>query len=120
MQDRTLASKPKQSPKGWKPASTQWTPPEESDFNPPHSEWKPPKATFRPPQSEWKPPSASYKPPQSEWKPPAEAALNIPKESGPMGRLLEMGFFDRDLNRKLLLKYNNDIEKVIQELLNKN
>ena len=34
-----------------------------------------------------------------------------------MGKLMEMGFTNRELNNKLLNKHNDDVEKVVQELL---
>lgn len=37
-----------------------------------------------------------------------------------MGKLREMGFFDRQLNERLLKKYNMDINKAVVELLQQN
>lgn len=37
----------------------------------------------------------------------------------PMDRLISMGFANRNLNKKLLDKYNNQVEKVIEDLVNK-
>ena len=34
----------------------------------------------------------------------------------PMDKLISMGFADRQLNKRLLEKYNDDIEKVIQTI----
>lgn len=117
-------TRPKSQPKGWKPASTQYTAPKEDNYKPPQSEWTPPKSDFKPPKSEWKPPADNFEPPKGEWKPPVETAPTPPKEQwkppkelGPMERLLEMGFYDTSLNRSLLTKYNGNMEKVIQELL---
>lgn len=136
-------------PKGWKPASTQWTPPD-LDYTPPKSSWTPPKEDYQPPKQDWKPPTSDYKPPKSEWKPPttevkipqstwkpddcidgapapppaevqtpeqAQAQAPAPKETGPMARLMEMGFIDRELNEQLLKKHKNSLDRVIQELL---
>ncbi|WAR09784.1 NBR1-like protein [Mya arenaria] len=132
-------------PKGWKPASTQWCPPEDNDTTPKKTEWAPPKSEYKPPQSQWKPPKADFKLPKPEWKPPSEKAESPktaefkvpksqwkpptevaeppkekwtpPKAEGPMGKLFEMGFYDRELNHKLLLKHKDNIQKVIQELV---
>lgn len=37
-----------------------------------------------------------------------------------MGQLYEMGFFDRQLNERLLKKYNMDVNKVVVELVREN
>lgn len=37
-----------------------------------------------------------------------------------MGQLSEMGFFDRQLNERLLKKYDLDVRKVIVELIQEN
>jgi hypothetical protein len=55
-------------------------------------------------------------PPKSEWKPKAEK-WQPPKENGPMGKLKEMGFCNRELNEKLLKKHNDDVEAVVKEIL---
>ena len=34
----------------------------------------------------------------------------------PMDKLISMGFADRNLNKRLLEKYNNDLEKVIHAI----
>nr|KAG5709734.1 hypothetical protein BaRGS_027759 [Batillaria attramentaria] len=66
-----------------------------------------------------------------DWQPPQETLPKEPlgEESGvdggeeepqntePMARLWEMGFFNRDLNQRLLDKHNGDLEPVVQELL---
>ncbi|XP_053386661.1 next to BRCA1 gene 1 protein-like isoform X2 [Mercenaria mercenaria] len=130
-QQEARAARPKTQPKGWKPAGTQYTPPKENEFKPPQSEykppqseWTPPKSDFKVPKDDWKPPADNYKPPQSNWKPPAESEPAPPKdqwkppaEVGPMARLFEMGFYDTDLNKKYLTKHNNNLDKVVQELL---
>ncbi|XP_060568887.1 next to BRCA1 gene 1 protein-like isoform X2 [Ruditapes philippinarum] len=129
-QQQAKAARPKSQPKGWKPAGTQYTPPKEeefkvpqSDYKPPQSEWTPPKAEYKPPTDNWKPPSDNYKPPTSNWKPPVQSEPAPRKDQwkppadGPMEQLIEMGFIETDLNKRLLVKHENDLEKVIQELL---
>ena len=86
----------------------EWTPPKE-DWTPPKPEWTPPKPEWTPPKSDWKPQDSDFKAPTADWVPP--------KEKGPMGKLFEMGFTNRELNNKLLRKHNDDVEKVVQELL---
>ena len=100
------------------------------DYKPPTSSWKPKENSFKPQKSEWKPkaegntdestpwkaPNDKYMPPKSEWKPKAEK-WQPPKENGPMGKLKEMGFCNRELNEKLLKKHNDDVEAVVQEIL---
>ncbi|XP_052235055.1 uncharacterized protein LOC127847284 [Dreissena polymorpha] len=114
----------KQQPKGWKPAGTQYAAPDESGYVPKKSDWTPPKQDFKPPKSDWKPAKPEYKPPKSEWKPPKENQAAAPQKQwipppadGPMARLMEMGFFDTALNQRLLVKFDNNIQKVVQELL---
>ncbi|XP_053386589.1 tripartite motif-containing protein 45-like isoform X2 [Mercenaria mercenaria] len=130
-QQEARAAIPKTQPKGWKPAGTQYTPPKKNEFKPPQSEYKPPqsertprKSDFKVAQDDWKSQTDDYKPPQSNWKSPAQSEPAPPKdqwkspaEVGPMARLLEMGFFDTDLNKKLLTKHNDNLDKVVQELL---
>ncbi|KAK7501270.1 hypothetical protein BaRGS_00007395 [Batillaria attramentaria] len=127
--------KPPQST--WKPTQSRWTPPESewkppaNTWKPPADEWKPPSGDWRPPTNEWKPPSDEWQPPADDWQPPQETLPKEPlgEESGvdggeeepqntePMARLWEMGFFNRDLNQRLLDKHNGDLEPVVQELL---
>lgn len=38
--------------------------------------------------------------------------------ASPMDQLIEMGFANRDLNRSLLQKYDNNVHQVVQELIN--
>ena len=92
----------------WKPPTEKWTPPKDT-HTPPKQGWTPPKADYKPPKSEWKPKKSDFKPPSDEW--------TAPKEKGPMGKLIEMGFTNRELNKNLLKKHNDDMEKVVQELL---
>ena len=58
------------------------------------------------------------KPEQGKWTNGHWVAndLNCPREIA-LRRLYEMGFWDRDLNATLLARYNDDITKVISELL---
>lgn len=39
------------------------------------------------------------------------------KNSREMQALLEMGFWNKELNEKFLLQYNNDLAKVLENLL---
>ncbi|XP_070569571.1 LOW QUALITY PROTEIN: next to BRCA1 gene 1 protein-like [Ptychodera flava] len=50
-------------------------------------------------------------PARPEW-PPAKK-----QPSSPMDQLIDMGFCNRELNNKLLLKHNNNVERVVQDLL---
>lgn len=82
----------------WKPKEEKWTP-KENTFVPPKSDWTPPKDT---------------------WKPPSQGISNLSSTSSsksPMGKLVEMGFCNRDLNQELLKKHNDDVEAVVQDLL---
>ncbi|KAH3749462.1 hypothetical protein DPMN_183960 [Dreissena polymorpha] len=114
----------KQPPKGWKPAGTQYVAPDESGYIPQKSDWTPRKRDFKPPKSDCKPAKPEYKPPKLECKPPEENQAAAPKNQWtsptadrPMARLMEMGFFDTALNQRLLVKFDNNIQKVVQELL---
>ncbi|XP_071149090.1 next to BRCA1 gene 1 protein-like [Mytilus edulis] len=98
----------------YKPPTSSWKP-KESDFKPPQSDWKP-KDEANKEAEPWKAPNADYKPPKSEWKPKSDK-WQPPKEAGPMAKLKEMGFCNRELNEKLLKKHNDDVETVVQELL---
>lgn len=98
----------------YKPPTSSWKP-KESDFKPPQSDWKP-KDEANKEAEPWKAPNADYKPPKSEWKPKSDK-WQPPKEVGPMAKLKEMGFCNRELNEKLLKKHNDDVETVVQELL---
>ncbi|KAL4216974.1 Next to BRCA1 protein 1 protein [Mactra antiquata] len=130
-QQHSKGARQKTPPTGWKPASTQYTPqkedfkPKKSDWKPKSENWKPSEEKYEPPKSTWKPAESEPVAPAAQWMPPKvqepeapkEQWTGPPKEVGPMGRLMEMGFFDRSLNRKLLNKHNDNLEKVIQELL---
>ncbi|KAL3854811.1 hypothetical protein ACJMK2_014057 [Sinanodonta woodiana] len=112
----------------WKPPKDEWKPSfwmaPKDEWKPQNNEWKPPKAVWKPPKDEWKPPTAEWKPATDEWKPPTakwippkEVAVSTPREPGPMGILMEMGFFNREQNQRLLQKHDNNVQAVIQELL---
>ena len=93
-----------------------------NQYVPPQSEWKPSEDNWTPPKSAWTPPSEAWVAPQSEWQPQPNAWTPPqpeprPREVSPMDQLVEMGFANRESNKKLLEKHNNDIEKVISELL---
>jgi next-to-BRCA1 protein 1 len=51
---------------------------------------------------------------------PVPAKPNTPVEvtSAELQQLIDMGFHDRELNRKLLAKHNNDVLRTVQDLLN--
>ena len=99
---------------GYKTPTSSWKP-KGNDFKPPQSNWKP-KDGHKSEESPWIPPNKTYKPPTSSWR-PSEDKWQPPREEGPMGKLGEMGFCNRELNEKLLKKHNNDVEAVVQELL---
>ncbi|XP_014781882.1 probable serine/threonine-protein kinase DDB_G0267686 [Octopus bimaculoides] len=61
-----------------------------------------------------KTPEATENNGQKQWpKPHFQRELQ-----SPMIKLIEMGFANRDLNQTLLDKHNNDVQKVVQEILN--
>lgn len=123
------------------PVST-WTPPKD-DYIPPTSNWAPPKHEFIPPNIEWittaRPGKAqgavaeadkakeesqesSRRPSLTSSQKTPFAALEIAdtalrRELQGMQHLIEMGFANREKNRQLLNKFNNDLEKVVQSLL---
>jgi hypothetical protein len=50
-------------------------------------------------------------------KSPLPTSVFRPKKpQTPMEKLISMGFADRNLNKRLLEKYNNDLEKVIDSI----
>ncbi|XP_061189059.1 next to BRCA1 gene 1 protein-like isoform X2 [Saccostrea echinata] len=63
------------------------------------------------PKSTWKPKAAKWKPKEEKWVPKST-------DSGPMKKLIEMGFCNRQRNQELLNKHNYDLDKVLAELLN--
>ncbi|XP_064597849.1 next to BRCA1 gene 1 protein-like [Liolophura sinensis] len=86
-------------------------------YVPPKSNWKPPANDYVPPKSTWTPPTDDFTPPQSQWTPPSQTEQPRSKVTTPMQQLMEMGFCNRELNTMLLDKYENDVEKAVQELL---
>ena len=85
------------------PTNNTWTPPPNSQWTPKQSPWSPP-------------PTAA----DEEWTPAEDTSPREPlvhRDSEEMTQLLEMGFANRELNKKLLEKYSYDLEKVIQELV---
>ncbi|ELU01274.1 hypothetical protein CAPTEDRAFT_224314 [Capitella teleta] len=65
---------------------------------------------------------SQYVPPQQNWQPPPEQDDWTPvnTEDSFMQTLFEMGFGNREKNRKLLEKYNFDLDRVIQDLIQEN
>ena len=94
-------------------------------YVPPKSTWTPPADTWTPPTREWIPPTTDFVPPRSTWIPmpdiPARAtsppAPSPPTPATPMDQLIEMGFANRERNRSLLQKYDNNVHQVVQELI---
>ncbi|KAK3083203.1 hypothetical protein FSP39_016634 [Pinctada imbricata] len=97
------------TPNKYKPPQSNWKPKEGACAPPPQTKWKPKEDTFVPPKSTWKPPAET-------WTPPVEESPKKP-ETGPMGKLIEMGFCDRAKNKVLLEKHKYDVEEVLGELL---
>lgn len=97
----------------YKPPTSSWKP-KETEYKPPRSDWKPKDNTKS--EEAWKAPNSAYKPPTSSWKPNSDK-WQPPKGNGPMGKLREMGFCNREINEELLKKHNDDVEAVVQELL---
>lgn len=54
-------------------------------------------------------PTAKYTPPRAKWSP------TTPRD--PMEKLVHMGFANRTLNNQLMVKHNNHLRAVINELL---
>ncbi|CAL1539180.1 unnamed protein product [Lymnaea stagnalis] len=133
--------KPPQST--WQPPASTWTPPLD-DYIPPTSTWTPPKQNIVLPSScyeqnddqtqnsdtEMKTDAVDNAPGhQTSCKKPATAAPPLPlslmdvhdsvvkRELQGMQRLIEMGFANREKNRQLLQKFEGDLEKVVQSLL---
>ncbi|XP_041374804.1 next to BRCA1 gene 1 protein-like [Gigantopelta aegis] len=82
-------------------------------------QWKPPQSNYKPPADSYVPPQSTWTPPENMWTPPAETSPPPPSDE-PMGRLIEMGFANRPRNTELLAKYENDLDRVLQELLHEN
>ena len=80
-----------------------------NQYQPPNSEWTPPNNNWTPPQEQWTPPP--------EWTPPTESEPANQRRATPMDTLIEMGFANRELNVRLLEKHDNDLDKVIGELI---
>ena len=78
-------------------------------YTPPNNEWTPPNNNWTPPQQQWTPPP--------EWTPPPQPEPANQTPATPMETLIEMGFADRQLNKQLLEKHNNDLDKVVQDLI---
>ena len=87
-------------------------------------EWTPPNIKWTPPTQQWCPPDS---PTGVEFLPAGTAPAIDVQPTAPadarrsdvdtMTQLLEMGFADRVLNQRLLSKHDNDLEKVVPELL---
>lgn len=92
----------------------QYAPPK-SKWKITQSNWTPAQSKWTPAQSDWTPSQNNWTPPESEWTPTDAWRPTIPRT--PMEQLVEMGFGDREKNQELLEKYNNNIERVVQDLL---
>ena len=82
-----------------------------SDQNPSWLQYVPPKSNWQPSEREWQPPADTWTPPETD--------LPEEKPSTLMDQLIEMGFCQRELNKKLLDKYDGSLEQVIQELISR-
>lgn len=68
--------------------------------------------------SSWTPPASTWTPAPDTFTYPTQTATpSVPRVLTPMDQLIEMGFANRDLNRELLEKHNNDVEAVVMEIL---
>ncbi|CAH1788980.1 unnamed protein product [Owenia fusiformis] len=90
-----------------------------NQYQPPASTWTPPSNNFTPPASNWTPPEDTFVPPKSEWTGLRDewTPSTQNQHSDEMQKLVDMGFGDVELNRKLLAQHSNNVEKVIQDLL---
>uniref|UniRef100_A0A2C9KKG2 ZZ-type domain-containing protein n=1 Tax=Biomphalaria glabrata TaxID=6526 RepID=A0A2C9KKG2_BIOGL len=115
----------------WKPAESTWTPPTD-DYIPPTSKWIPPPSSFTLPPTclensdsdlQTDGTKADTCRPQENiiWLSPSHPCgrfdSELTRELKCMQHLIEMGFANRDRNRQLLSKFNCDLEKVVQSLL---
>jgi len=106
-------------------AQSKYMPPQ-SSYTPPQQIWVPTTEVYPyPPQgASWIPPPDSYQCDQdSTWAPQDhdDSSTNDPESAistgSPMDKLIEMGFANRNVNAELLHKHQNDIDKVLEELL---
>ncbi|KAI8776227.1 uncharacterized protein LOC106080074 isoform X1 [Biomphalaria glabrata] len=115
----------------WKPAESTWTPPTD-DYIPPTSKWIPPPSSFTLPPTclensdsdlqtdGTKADTVAIKRTSSGSHPVTLVVgsdSELTRELKCMQHLIEMGFANRDRNRQLLSKFNCDLEKVVQSLL---
>ena len=98
------------------PLAQKWEPPQQK-WEPSAQQWEPPQQKWEPTEQKWEPPQQRWEPTEQKWEPPQEQRG---RELTAMQQLLEMGFANRDLNRELLDQHNEDVEKVVQELLQRN
>ena len=73
---------------------------------------------YVPKTSTWTPSTTTWTPPPDTWTPPTQSSIpSAPRVLTPMDQLIEMGFANRDLNKELLQKHNNDVEAVVVEII---
>jgi next-to-BRCA1 protein 1 len=98
-------------------AKEQYVPPK-SEWTPPNQDWTLPKQQWTPASQDWTPPNIKWTPPKTTWTPPDESeVVRLDEPSTPMEQLIEMGFGNREQNKALLEKFEGDVSKVIQELI---
>ena len=80
----------------------------------------PSQSEWTPTQDNWTPPPPADIPSTPQWSPQDTPSPTPKHPTSPMQQLLEMGFADRQRNGALLKQHNNDLQKVIQELVSSN
>ncbi|ESO99698.1 hypothetical protein LOTGIDRAFT_238739 [Lottia gigantea] len=94
-----------------------WVPPKQ-EFKMPKNDWTPPEDTFQPPEDSYVPPQSTWTPPPDNYQPPTSENARL--EQPPMEQLMSMGFCNRELNKEVLKKSNDDVSKAISLILERN
>lgn len=91
-------------------------------------QYVPPQSTWTPTESTWTPSPSTYTLPSNDdgtwspstWTPQDDSTTVDGTDNGqrrPMETLIEMGFANRQLNADLLRRFDNNIDRVVQELI---
>lgn len=93
-----------------------------NQYVPPQSNWSPPPSSKQwtpPPASDWTPSDSDWTPPDNDWTPAGsgDQMTRMESDTEQMTQLLDMGFANRERNLNLLEKHDNNLERVIQELV---
>ncbi|XP_076459408.1 uncharacterized protein LOC143292750 [Babylonia areolata] len=86
----------------------------ESTWQPTNKEYMPPKSNFKVTKSEYQMPKSTYTGPQTQV--PAGVGM-VGEFAGPLQRIREMGYFNNERTLALLRKYEGDVQKVVNELV---